>query len=95
MDQSPPPLDLLESSHSFPGKYQIKAIGRVADDFEAHVTTAVRAEIGAAPSLQVTTRTTPDGRHVSLTLDIPVQTAEEVRAIYARIRAVAGLVMLL
>ncbi len=94
MDQSPP-LDLLESGHTFPGSYQIKAIGTVADDFETRVIDAVRAEIGAAPSLQLSKRTTPDGRHVALTLEIFVQSADEVRAIYARIRAVTGVVMLL
>lgn len=94
MDQ-PPPLDLLESGHTFPGTYQIKAIGRVADDFANRATEALRAEIGSGPPLQIRSRTTPDGRHVSLTFDIFVQSAEEVHAIYARIRGVTGLVMLL
>jgi uncharacterized protein len=91
----PPPLDLLESGHTFPGIYQIKVIGSMADSFEARVIDAVRGEIGPEPDVQTTIRTTPNGRHVSLTLDISVRSAEEVRAIYAKIRAVAGLVMLL
>ena len=40
-----PPIELLESTHSFPGAYQIKAIGVVADDFEARVLAAVRRHL--------------------------------------------------
>ncbi len=39
-------------------------------------------------------RTTPAGRHLALTLDISVQSAEQVRAIYAEIREVEGLTLL-
>ena len=35
-----PPIDLLESTHSFPGVYQIKAIGSVDDGFENRVISA-------------------------------------------------------
>jgi putative lipoic acid-binding regulatory protein len=90
-----PPLDLLEATHRFPGVYQIKAIGSVEDDFEARVLEAVRAEITNPSEVDYSARTTPGGRHVALTLEVAVQTAEQVRTIYARVQELEGLTLLL
>lgn len=90
-----PSLDLLESVHQFPGSYQIKAIGRVEEDFESRVVEAVTSELVSPSELDYSVRTTPGGRHVALTLDITVQNAEQVRTIYARIRSLSGLMLLL
>jgi uncharacterized protein len=89
-----PSVELLESTHFFPGVYQIKAIGRAADEFEQRVVSVVVSHLAAASDLDYSVRTTPGGRHVAITLDISVQTAEQVRAIYAEIRDVQGLTLL-
>jgi uncharacterized protein len=89
-----PSLELLESTHFFPGVYQIKAIGVAEDDFEARVVEAVVGEVASASELDYSVRTTPGGRHVALTLDITVQTAEQVRGIYAVLRELKGLTLL-
>ncbi len=89
-----PSIELLESIHPFPGVYQIKAIGRTADDFEARVVEAVYSILPARSDLDYSVRTTPGGRHVALTLDVTVQNAEQVRAIYAEIRVIPGLTLL-
>ena len=89
-----PSVELLESTHFFPGTYQIKAIGRADGDFEARVVAAVYNHLAAHSDLDYSKRTTPTGRHLALTLDISVQTAEQVRAIYADIREVEGLTLL-
>jgi uncharacterized protein len=89
-----PSVELLESTHFFPGVYQIKAIGRAQEDFESRVVAAVCSHLAAHSDLDYSVRTTPNGRHVALTLDITVQTAEQVRAIYAEIREVEGLTLL-
>jgi putative lipoic acid-binding regulatory protein len=89
-----PSVDTLESTHPFPGVYQIKAIGVADDDFERRVVEAVIAEVAGPGELDYRVRTTPGGRHVALTLDITVQTAEQVRLIYARIRETPGLTLL-
>lgn len=89
MDESPH-LELLESNHSFPGIYQIKVIGSIDGDFGDRVTTAIREGLVIPSEINVKIRTTPDGRHVSLTLDINVQSAAEVIALYAKIRQVEG-----
>jgi len=89
-----PSADLLESSHPFPGVYQIKAIGSSDGGFEERVLAAAAEELASPGEIDCSVRATPGGRHVSLTLDITVQNAEQVRAIYARIREVEGLTLL-
>ncbi|HWE40616.1 MAG TPA: DUF493 domain-containing protein [Isosphaeraceae bacterium] len=89
-----PSVDLLESTHAFPGEYQIKAIGAADDDFAGRVVEAVVSELATPSELDYSIRSTQGGRHVALTLDITVQSAEQVRAIYARIHEVEGLKLL-
>ena len=88
-------MELLESTHLFPGVYTIKAIGRSEDEFERRVVDAVVSHLAAASDLDYSVRTTPGGRHVALTLDISVQTAEQVRSIYAEVREIDGLTLAL
>jgi putative lipoic acid-binding regulatory protein len=89
-----PSVELLESTHLFPGVYRIKAIGRSEDDFERRVVEAVVSNLAAASDLDYSIRATKGGRHVALTLDISVQSAEQVRSIYAEIRDIPGLTLL-
>ena len=89
-----PSEDLLHSVHTFPGTYQIKAIGLAGDDFVARVIEAAVSELATLGELEHTVRATPGGRHVSLTMEMNVQSADQVRAIYARIRQVEGLTLL-
>jgi putative lipoic acid-binding regulatory protein len=89
-----PSEDLLESNHPFPGTYQIKAIGTSEDDFVSRVVDAVVSELATPSELDHSVRVTPNGRHVSLTLEMNVQSADQVRAIYARLRDVKGLTLL-
>jgi putative lipoic acid-binding regulatory protein len=95
MSDHRPSAELLESSHEFPGVFQFKAIGAAGDDFTRWVVEAVIAELATASDLKYSVRTTPGGRHVSLTLDVTVQSAEQVRAIYGRLHAVEGMILLL
>jgi putative lipoic acid-binding regulatory protein len=89
-----PSVELLESTHFFPGSYQIKAIGASADDFAGRVIQAVQEEVAAPSDVDYSVRTTLGGRHVAVTLDIAVQSAGQVRSIYARIQEVEGLTLL-
>ena len=90
-----PSTELLESSHSFPGVYPFKVIGLADGDFPARVLAAAAEELATPSEIDHVVRVTPGGRHVSLTLNITVQSAEQVRSIYARIRDVEGLTLLL
>ena len=89
-----PAIELLESTHHFPGPYMFKVIGRAESGFVALVVAAVREELaeGVDPPFQV--RSARGGRHLSITLEPNVQTAQQVIAIYQRIQKIAGLVFL-
>jgi putative lipoic acid-binding regulatory protein len=87
-------VELLESVHPFPGVYRIKAIGSAEDEFAQRVVEAALEVIPTASDVDHTIRQTPHRRHVAVTLDVTVQTAEQVLAIYARLRDVPGLAYL-
>ncbi len=90
-----PAIALLEANHTFPGPYIFKAIGLVENGFVARVVAAVRDEMGAAVDPPFRVRETAGGRHVSVTLEPIVETAQQVLMIYRRIRGTAGLKVLL
>lgn len=88
-------LDLLNSIHAFPGQVPIKVIGANAPEFVLRVVAAVRIEIRAAEDPPYSTRHTPQGRHVAITLEPHFESAEQVLAVYECLRAVEGIVMLM
>ena len=90
-----PSRDLLEATHTFPGTYTFKAIGASDDHFVGRVVAAVRSELGEEVEPSFSTRSTSGGRHVCVTIEPPVADADEVLLIYASLRQVEGLVLLL
>jgi putative lipoic acid-binding regulatory protein len=88
-------VDLLNNTHAFPCVYVFKVIGQVDNGFAARVVAAVRHELAHAVDPPFKTRMTRDGRHVAVTLEPTVETAEQVIAVYRRMRSLTGLVMLL
>ena len=90
-----PSIELLESTHVFPGQYMFKIIGRVEDGFVARVVAGVRDELAAEVDPPYRVRETAGGRHVSVTLEPMVQTASQVLAVYRRLRTLTGMVMML
>ena len=95
MPEHRPSAELLEATHTFPGVYQMKVIGLVDDDFERRVRDAVSALLPGPDAVAVSTRVTPGGRHVALTLHLNVETAEQVRDLYERLHLLPGLSLLL
>ncbi len=89
-----PNEELLAEHHEFPGVYRIKAIGSTEGGFVGRVLDAASTELAGPAEVNYTVRETSGGRHVSVNLNLTVQTPAQVRAIYARIRAVEGLTML-
>ncbi len=87
-------IELIESTHHFPGPYTFKVIGKVERGFVARVVAAVRDELGAPTDPQYSLRETAGGRHVAVTIEPVVQSGTQVMAVYRRIRGMAGLVML-
>lgn len=87
-------LELLTSTHVFPGRYVFKAIGLVEHDFTGRVVAAVRSELQQSFDAPYQTRETSNGRHISVTIEPWTETPEQVLAIYDRLKTEAGLVML-
>ncbi len=87
-------IELLESTHTFPGPYIFKVIGRTDLGFVARAVAAVRDELGEAEDPPYRVRESVGGRHIAVTLEPEVQTAGQVLAVYRRLSTTAGLVML-
>jgi putative lipoic acid-binding regulatory protein len=87
-------IELLEANHTFPGPYLFKVIGRQESGFVARVVAAVRDEMAEQTDPPYTVRETAGGRHVSVSLEPVMQTAEQVLAVYRRISTITGLVIL-
>lgn len=87
-------LELLATTHQFPGKYVFKAIGVLDDDFPDRIVAAIRSELKHEFDSPASVRETSGRRHVSVTVEPWIETPEQVLAIYDRLKAETGLVML-
>lgn len=88
-------IELLESTHRFPGMYPFKVIGEARDDFASRVVAVAVRELGSEHAVSYRERRTSAGRHVSVSLELNVQSAEQVLSIYASLIKLEGLVLLL
>ena len=89
-----PAIELLESTHTFPGPYTFKVIGKTDNGFVARTVAAVRDALGDAEDPPYRVRESVGGRHTAVTLEPQVQTARQVLAVYRRLHDTVGLVML-
>ena len=90
-----PGKELLESVHDFPCTYTFKAIGKDDRSFAARVVSVIRDELDLDEDPQFDVNRTTSGRHLCVTVEPTVPGAQAVLDIYAQIRALEGLVMLL
>ncbi len=90
----PATIALLESTHTFPGPYVFKVIGRTDLGFVARAVAAVRDELGDAEDPPYRVREAVGGRHIAVTLEPVVASARQVLAVYRRLSQLVGLVML-
>lgn len=88
-----PNLELLESTHTFPGGYMFKVIGEDDHTLAARVMAAVKADLPEDHEPAMSVRRTASGRHMCVTIEPNVDDAHQVLAIYERIYALDGLVM--
>ena len=95
MNSPLPTFELLEKTHAFPGPYLFKIIGKSDQGFLARVIAAVREELSIETEPPYRVREAVGGRHVSITLELVVQSAQQVVAIYRRLGGVEGMVMIL
>jgi putative lipoic acid-binding regulatory protein len=87
-------LRLLRDTHVFPGPYQFKIIGKADQGFVARVIAAVRGELLLDIDPPFRVRESVGGRHLSVTLEPVVRSAQQVLAIYRRLGELDGLLML-
>jgi putative lipoic acid-binding regulatory protein len=94
MKSSLPIFDLLDKTHAFPCPYLFKIIGKADQAFLARVVAAVREELLIEVDPPYRVREAVGGRHLSVTFEPVVQSAQQVVAIYRRLGIIDGLVML-
>jgi uncharacterized protein len=89
-------LRLLERHHRFPSEYMFKVIGFAGPDFLPAVRRAAESVLGALeePGRQVRGRPSSGGRYLAVTLEVTVADAAQVLAIYAALKLVQGVVVL-
>jgi putative lipoic acid-binding regulatory protein len=89
-----PTVEVLEKAHAFPGPYEFKVIGKAEPGFVARVVALVREELHLEIDPPYRVREAVGGRHLSVTLEPTIQSAQQVLAVYRRLGGLDGLVML-
>lgn len=94
MKSSLPTIDLLEKTHAFPCPYLFKIVGKAEAGFLAQVIAIVRDVLLSETDPPYRLREAVGGRHVSVTVEPVVQSADQVLAIYRRLSGLDGVVMM-
>ncbi len=87
-------IEKLNAVHTFPCSYTFKLIGPAKADLESRALEIVEAEMPGTPPI-VSTRESEHGKHLAVTLVLPMPDAESVAHLYRRFHAIDGLKMLL
>lgn len=90
-----PPLELLKSVHSFPGPYTFKIITQNTPAVQTAVVGEIQKALGLASPPTFSSRTSENGNHAALTVEITLQKAEDVHTVYEALHKVSGVLMLL
>ena len=80
----------LNAVHSFPETYIFKVIGANTQDFITRVVQAAINSMGREHALDIETRESGEGRHVSVTLSVHAEDAETVLDAYEMLHRVEG-----
>jgi putative lipoic acid-binding regulatory protein len=88
-------IALLEANHEFPTDYQLSVIARSGDDVEALIVSAAFGENAERPPGSHERRPSSGGKYISHRLTVHCPDAEHVLLVYARLRAVEGVVTIL
>ena len=89
-------IELLEAEHDFPGDFSVAVIARNEEDVSAAVLAAAAEGLGAPLGDEAHERhPSAHGKYVSHRLKVPCASAEAVLGLYARLRAVDGVITIL
>lgn len=91
----PPPIDLLKANHSFPGPYIFKVIVENRSGLLDEVMELLDQAVQRKLSGNKTQRESSGGKHASLTLELVMMSAEEIHTIYATLKTISGVVLIL
>jgi len=89
-----PAIELLESTHNFPCRYVFKVIGKNENDFPLRVIAAMKQALEASVDPPHRMRETAGGRHVSLTFEPVIKSADQAHAAYRALHATEDVVMI-
>jgi putative lipoic acid-binding regulatory protein len=90
-----PPLELLESTHEFSCKFTFKAFGQHGDALVESTRRAAAEVAGSEDHVTWTYRASSGGKHGCVTLDVYVQTAHQVHAVYVELQSLEEVRMLM
>ncbi len=90
-DSRVPVEELIE----FPTRYTFKAIGHHTREFTDRVYETAREALGGERKVELRTRLSRQGAYLSVTLVTRIESAEELKAVYAVLRKVEGVITLL
>lgn len=88
-------LLLLNEQHDFPCDFVFKVIGKATDDFVQRVVSCIQDCLPGDTEPPHRTRSTPNGKHISVTLEPVITSAEEVLRVYAELKTIDGVVMVM
>lgn len=92
---SVPSIEALENAHRFPGKYIFKVFGAHEQAFVDAARLAISEVAGADGLLTMSSRASSGGKHICVTLNVLVQSAHQVQAIYVELTQIDGIRMIL
>jgi putative lipoic acid-binding regulatory protein len=88
-------LKLLEEYHQFPCVYAFKAIGQDSPEFKDAVQEAAQGVLGALYwGSELMAKPSSKGKYISITVETEVKDAAQVLEVYAALKKVEGLVVL-
>jgi putative lipoic acid-binding regulatory protein len=89
-------IELLEANHEFPGDFTVSVIARNDDAVADAVLAAAAAGLGEPLGAGAHERhPSAHGKYISHRLKVPCASAEAVLVLYARLRAVDGVITIL
>ncbi len=88
-------IELLNQTHDFPTRVVIKVIGVNRPTLVTEVVTCVRSEMSFEDPPEYSLREARGGRHIAITIEPLLERAEQVLAIYDRLKVLEGIVMLM
>ncbi len=88
-------LQALNDCHDFPGPFTFRVIGANTPEFVAQVVQAAVVVLGPRAYPKVSTRESAKGKHQAVTMVVEVGKAEHVLDVYAALKRLTGVRLLL